>query len=72
MSGLTVIWVFLLCTLASLASYFAIPKSSNQTVLRTCIILSIACCYLMWAITYMAQLNPIVNPIRSDLRGHHE
>ncbi|KAM3586676.1 H(+)-transporting V0 sector ATPase subunit e [Umbelopsis sp. WA50703] len=72
MSGFTVIWVFIVCAVTSTASYFAIPKSSNQTVIRTCIILSIACCYLMWAITYMAQVNPIVNPIRSDLRGRHE
>ncbi|ODQ60917.1 hypothetical protein WICANDRAFT_28726, partial [Wickerhamomyces anomalus NRRL Y-366-8] len=43
------------------------PKE-NQTVWRSTVILTLAMCYLMWAITYLAQLHPLVVPRRSDLR----
>ncbi len=41
---------------------------------RSSIILSIVSCYLMWAITFLAQLHPLIEPRRSDLRKefiHH-
>eukprot|EP00227_Mantoniella_beaufortii_P007955 CAMPEP_0197577932 /NCGR_PEP_ID=MMETSP1326-20131121/2368_1 /TAXON_ID=1155430 /ORGANISM="Genus nov. species nov., Strain RCC2288" /LENGTH=48 /DNA_ID= /DNA_START= /DNA_END= /DNA_ORIENTATION= len=30
---------------------------------------SVFCCWLMWAIIYMAQMNPLVNPV---LAAHGE
>jgi hypothetical protein len=30
------------------------------SVIRTFLMLTLACCYLMWMITYLAQLNPLV------------
>ena len=38
---------------------------------RSSIILSIASCFLMWAITFLAQLNPIIHPRRADLREEY-
>lgn len=35
---------------------------------RSSLILSIVSCFLMWAITFLAQLNPLIVPKRSDLR----
>ncbi|KAJ6444227.1 protein transport protein Sec39 [Purpureocillium lavendulum] len=35
---------------------------------RSSLILSIVSCYLMWAITFLAQLHPLIVPKRSDLR----
>ncbi|ORZ25962.1 ATPase, V0 complex, subunit E1/e2 [Absidia repens] len=72
MSGYNIIWVFIASAIASAFSYIATPKGANQTVIRTMIIMSITCCYLMWAITYLAQLHPLINPIRVGLRQHHE
>jgi V-type H+-transporting ATPase subunit e len=48
--------------------------SSSSRLWRSSIILSIASCYLMWAVTFLAQLHPLIEPRRSDLRKefiHH-
>ncbi|GAB7355880.1 hypothetical protein MBLNU459_g6534t1 [Dothideomycetes sp. NU459] len=63
--GLAFIVVF------SAVSWFASPKGDNQTVWRSTLILSAWSCYLMWAITFLAQWHPLINPIRSDLRPEH-
>src|SRR4051812_24823711 len=41
---------------------------------RSSLILTFISCYLMWAITFLAQLNPLIEPRRSGLRKdfvHH-
>ncbi len=35
---------------------------------RSSLILAIVSCYLMWAIAFLAQLHPLIQPKRSDLR----
>ena len=30
-------------------------------MLRTCAVLTLTCCYLMWVIVYLAQLHPIIS-----------
>ncbi|GAM84930.1 hypothetical protein ANO11243_029330 [Dothideomycetidae sp. 11243] len=52
----------------SAVSWVASPKGENQTVWRSTLILSAFACYLMWAITFLAQLNPLIMPERSDYR----
>ncbi|PHH60052.1 hypothetical protein CDD82_2355 [Ophiocordyceps australis] len=51
-----------------LASWFLAPKGENRVLWRSSLILSIVSCFLMWAITFLAQLNPLIVPRRSDLR----
>ncbi|KAK3943868.1 ATPase, V0 complex, subunit E1/e2 [Diplogelasinospora grovesii] len=56
------------------AAWFLSPKGENQVLWRSSLILSFVSCYLMWAITFLAQLNPLIEPRRSDLRKefiHH-
>ena len=36
---------------------------------RSSLILSFVSCYAMWAITLLAQLHPLIEPRRSDLRA---
>ncbi|KEY70854.1 hypothetical protein S7711_00699 [Stachybotrys chartarum IBT 7711] len=50
------------------ASWVLSPKGENQVLWRSSLILSIVSCYLMWAITFLAQLHPLIEPRRSDLR----
>ncbi|KAK2067608.1 hypothetical protein P8C59_001331 [Phyllachora maydis] len=50
------------------AAWFFSPKGENQVLWRSSIILSLVSCYLMWAITFLAQLHPLIEPRRSDLR----
>ncbi|KAA1112599.1 H(+)-transporting V0 sector ATPase subunit e [Puccinia graminis f. sp. tritici] len=47
-----------------------LPKEMTKIVIRTAVIATITCCYLMWAIVYLAQLHPLIrlNLKRGDLR----
>ncbi|KAL4875305.1 V-type proton ATPase subunit E [Aspergillus karnatakaensis] len=53
---------------AGIAAWVFSPKGDNQTLWRSTIILSIASCYLMWAITFLAQWHPLIAPKRADIR----
>ncbi|OBT66204.1 hypothetical protein VE03_04304 [Pseudogymnoascus sp. 23342-1-I1] len=62
---------FVVIVLACVAAWFFSPKGENQTVWRSTLILSFASCYIMWAITFLAQLHPLINPKRSELRPEY-
>ncbi|KFY59607.1 hypothetical protein V496_05642 [Pseudogymnoascus sp. VKM F-4515 (FW-2607)] len=62
---------FVVIVLACVAAWFFSPKGENQTVWRSTLILSFASCYIMWAITFLAQLHPLINPKRSNLRPEY-
>ncbi|KAF1980137.1 hypothetical protein BU23DRAFT_548330 [Bimuria novae-zelandiae CBS 107.79] len=51
------------------AAWFFSPKGEEQTIWRSTLILSASAMYLMWAITFLAQLNPLITPVRNNLRG---
>ena len=43
---------------------FFVPACKQDQSLSTLLIwLTVCCCWLMWVITYMMQLNPLVTPI---------
>ncbi|KAJ2799371.1 H(+)-transporting V0 sector ATPase subunit e [Coemansia helicoidea] len=68
MGGALVFWVgVLICGLCA-GALFTFKGMSDPTLWRTCTILTLSCCYLMWAITYLAQLHPVIVPKRDDLR----
>ncbi|KAF2264076.1 hypothetical protein CC78DRAFT_517516 [Lojkania enalia] len=64
--GLIIVAVF--CA----GAWFGSPKGENQTVWRSTLMLSAVAMYLMWVITFLAQLNPIIAPIRYDIRPEDE
>ncbi|KAL1738549.1 hypothetical protein HDZ31DRAFT_69880 [Schizophyllum fasciatum] len=54
-----VFWLAIVAALMVCAALFT-PKGPQQVIM-----LALASCYLMWMITYMAQLHPLISPIRS-------
>ncbi|GAO50708.1 hypothetical protein G7K_4829-t1 [Saitoella complicata NRRL Y-17804] len=68
MSGWIIVLVAIVVAVASVAAYVFAPKGDNQSVWRSTLILSMVSMYLVWAITYLAQLHPLIQPRRSDLR----
>lgn len=67
MSGVAVIVGFVVVAILLTLAWTLAPKQ-NTAVWRSTVILTLAMCYLMWAITYLCQLHPLVAPRRSDLR----
>ncbi|KAL1590393.1 hypothetical protein WHR41_00834 [Cladosporium halotolerans] len=63
----SVIFIAAFCAVA----WFASPKGENQTVWRSTLILSAWSCWLMWAITFLAQWHPLIQPQRGDLRPEY-
>ncbi|KAI0833320.1 ATPase, V0 complex, subunit E1/e2, partial [Trametes gibbosa] len=53
------LYILFLAALAGTVGWFATPKGSNQTLVRTSVLLTLACCYLMWMVTYLAQVHPL-------------
>ena len=43
--------------------------ADDSSVWRSTLILSASAMYIMWAITFLAQLNPLIVPVRGNLRG---
>ncbi|KAK3805948.1 MAG: ATPase, V0 complex, subunit E1/e2 [Linnemannia elongata] len=72
MGGLFIFFVLAVVVALSAASYLFTPRGPNQTVIRTALIMTLVSCYLMWAITYLAQLNPLLQPRHSKIRPPSE
>ncbi|KIM27554.1 hypothetical protein M408DRAFT_71003 [Serendipita vermifera MAFF 305830] len=68
MSGFLVLIALAIVSGLGIIGWFATPKGNQQTLARTMIILTLACCFLMWSITYLAQLHPLIAPKRGDVR----
>lgn len=74
MSGWTTIWVLFAAILTGAVSWYTTPKGPNQlyvgaiveqltpisSLIRTSVIMVLACCYMMWACAYLAQLHPLI------------
>ncbi|KAL1992086.1 hypothetical protein VTN49DRAFT_4118 [Thermomyces lanuginosus] len=67
-NGWSIIIGLIFVVLSSVCAYVFAPKGENQTVWRSSLILAFASCYIMWAITFLAQWHPLVVPRRSDIR----
>ncbi|RDB25916.1 V-type proton ATPase subunit e [Hypsizygus marmoreus] len=46
-----------------------VPKGPQQMVIRTSLLVALAACYLLWMVTYLAQLHPLVAPVRSKVKA---
>ncbi|KAE9962258.1 hypothetical protein BLS_000589 [Venturia inaequalis] len=70
-NGWSLIIGFVIIALFSVGSWFLSPKGENQTVWRSSLILSAWSCFLMWAITFLAQWHPLITPINNSLRPEY-
>ena len=43
------------------SGYF-VPPGPHQRVIQVCLLLTGACCWLIWLCCYMAQMNPLIGP----------
>ncbi|KAL4797026.1 ATPase, V0 complex, subunit E1/e2 [Aspergillus venezuelensis] len=66
--GWSLIIGLIIIVAAAVAAWVFSPKGDNQTLWRSTLILSLASCYLMWAITFLAQWHPLIAPKRADIR----
>ncbi|EPE34153.1 hypothetical protein GLAREA_07166 [Glarea lozoyensis ATCC 20868] len=67
-NGASIIIGLVVVVIACVAGWFFAPKGETQTIWRSSLILSFASCYLMWAITFLAQWHPLIVPRRGGLR----
>ncbi|KAI2815087.1 hypothetical protein CBS63078_8057 [Aspergillus niger] len=67
-NGWSLIIGLIFVVVASVLAWIFSPKGENQTVFRSTLVLSFVCCYLMWAITFLAQWHPLIVPKRADIR----
>ncbi|KAF9267988.1 hypothetical protein L218DRAFT_656230 [Marasmius fiardii PR-910] len=53
---------FMLAVVAGLVVCAGIftPKGPHQVLIRTSLMLGLTACYLMWMVTYLAQLHPLI------------
>ncbi|KAL5504283.1 VMA9 [Sanghuangporus vaninii] len=59
-SGFPVIALLVIVLGLMAVTWLATPKGPQQTLIRTAVLLALSCCYLMWMVTYMAQLHPLM------------
>lgn len=65
MGVLLVLIVLAVFTGATYAGFFAVPKGPNRPLYRSSLVLTSVSVYLMWAVTYLSQMNPIIVPERT-------
>ncbi|KAI7188522.1 hypothetical protein D0869_02782 [Hortaea werneckii] len=70
-NGWSLIISIIFIAVFSVAAWFLSPKGDTQTIWRSTLILSAWSCWLMWAITFLAQWHPLIVPERGDLRPEY-
>ncbi|KIK62991.1 hypothetical protein GYMLUDRAFT_41291 [Collybiopsis luxurians FD-317 M1] len=65
LSVLPILFVLVVVVGLMVCAALFIPKGPQQVLIRTSILLALAACYLMWMVTYMAQLHPLIVPTRA-------
>ncbi|KAK7690755.1 hypothetical protein QCA50_005854 [Cerrena zonata] len=64
-SSLPVVFVLVIVLGLMLGAWLFTPKGPQQTLVRTSVMLALSACYLMWMVTYLAQLHPLERPKRT-------
>ncbi|KAI6244875.1 V-type proton ATPase subunit [Erysiphe necator] len=67
-NGWSILIGLVIVVFACVAGWVLPPKNETQAVWRSSLILSFASCFIMWAITFLAQWHPLIVPRRGGLR----
>ncbi|XP_078442526.1 ATPase, V0 complex, subunit E isoform X2 [Wolffia australiana] len=63
----TTIIFILIGVVASLSTLICCNRGPSTNLFHlTLVITATACCWMMWAIVYLAQLNPLIVPILNE------
>ncbi|KAJ6624046.1 ATPase, V0 complex, subunit E1/e2 [Mycena sp. CBHHK59/15] len=62
---LPIFFIFAIVVALMTSAALFTPKGPQQVIIRTAIMLTLAACYLLWMVTYLAQLHPLISPIIS-------
>ncbi|EJD06951.1 uncharacterized protein FOMMEDRAFT_17400 [Fomitiporia mediterranea MF3/22] len=68
-SGFPVFAVLVIVLGLMAVTWLGTPKGPQQTLIRTAVLLTLSCCYLMWMVTYLVQLHPLISPKRTIIEG---
>ncbi|KII85180.1 hypothetical protein PLICRDRAFT_334843 [Plicaturopsis crispa FD-325 SS-3] len=68
-TSLPVLFLLVIAVGLMACAWLFVPKGPHQIVIRTSIMLTLAACYLMWMITYLAQVHPLEAPRKSFKAG---
>jgi len=69
MSGLVILYgtiVALVLMFVAILLVIPLNPSYDKALIRVMIVTAAICMWMMWVITYMSQMNPLVNPQRSS------
>ncbi|XP_017846297.1 V-type proton ATPase subunit e [Drosophila busckii] len=45
-----------------IVGFFVAKRFKEVTIIRCCVLLSAVCCWLLWLVTFLMQLNPLIGP----------
>ena len=57
-----ILWSSIVCLIIVGATASIPQKNQNIMIIKTMVIMTVVSCWLMWLITYMAQMNPLITP----------
>ncbi|KAF8239612.1 hypothetical protein L208DRAFT_12625 [Tricholoma matsutake] len=64
-SILPVLFVLVIIVALMTCAMLFVPKGPQQVLIRTSLVIALVACYLLWMVTYLAQLHPLTAPVRS-------